>query len=104
MVSTPFVPYDPSAGKTYVDVDPSKVARVEIFPPIGVARVGDSGTWANGQLDPDNPEIEYFYGPEAPGLDDYPFGSFRDSQSRIKRQVSLRFLRDTLSAAGLTVH
>ncbi|KAM5533429.1 hypothetical protein V8D89_012867 [Ganoderma adspersum] len=88
MVSTPFAPYDPSAGKTYPNVDPSKIARLEIFPPIGVARVGDSGTWPNGQPDPEHPDIEYFYGPEAPGLNDHPFGSFRDPQRRIKRQAA----------------
>lgn len=98
MAPTPFSPYDPSAGKTYAIIHPSKISRLEIFPPIGVARVGDSGTWPNGQPDPEHPDIEYFYGPEAPGLDDHPFGSFRDSQRRIKRQVlhSVFYLRTYL--------
>ena len=92
MAPTPSKPYDPSAGKQSTKVDPSQIARVEIFPPIGIARVGDSGTLPDGKPDPLSPEIEYFYGPEVPGLTDHPFGSFRDSQRRIKRQVRFQSL------------
>ena len=92
----PFSPDDPSAGKTYDRVDSSKIVRVEIFPPIAIARVGDSGAYS-GQCD-ESPEIEYFYSPEVPGLD-YPFISFREGEGErfrfresakpygIKRQV-----------------
>ncbi|EJF58812.1 hypothetical protein DICSQDRAFT_172636 [Dichomitus squalens LYAD-421 SS1] len=83
-----FKPYDPSADKPSANVDPAKIARVAIFPPIGIARVGDSGTQLDGKADEAHPEIEYFYGPEVPGLDEHPFGSFRDSQGRIKRQAA----------------
>ena len=85
-MSNKFAPYDPSAGKQYPPVDPSKVARVEIFPPIGFARVGDSGT-DNGEPDDDS-EIQYYYGPEVPGITDHPFGKFRDEDGGIKRQAS----------------
>ncbi len=74
--------YDPSAGKTYPHILPADIARVEIFPPVGIARVGDSGcnTGSTGG-------IEYFYGPEVPGIDGHPFGAFRDESDGIKRQV-----------------
>ena len=78
-----FVPYDPSASKTYPDIDPQDIAHIEIFPPVGIARVGDSG--ANGA----GTEIQYFYGPEVPGIDDHPFGEFRDPSGGIRRQVSV---------------
>ena len=87
MVPPPFSPYDPSSGKPQASVDPLKIARLEIFPPIGIARVGDSGTSDNEQSEPKCPDIEYFYGPEVPGVDDHLFGSFRDPQGRIRRQV-----------------
>ncbi|KAF7792008.1 hypothetical protein EIP86_003035 [Pleurotus ostreatoroseus] len=77
-----FVPYDPSSGKTYPAINPQDIARIEIFPPVGIARVGDSG--ANGA----GTEIQYFYGPEVPGIDDHPFGEFRDPSGGIKRQAA----------------
>lgn len=73
-------------------VDPLKIARVEIFPPIGIARVGNSGATDTGEPDPKS-KIEFFYGPEVPGITDVPhvFGvrdwSFRDGSGKIKRQV-----------------
>ncbi|KAF8208007.1 hypothetical protein K438DRAFT_1813258 [Mycena galopus ATCC 62051] len=76
---THFSPYDPSAGKTYPAVEPTKIARIEIFPPVGIARVGDSGVES---------ELEYYYGPEVPGIDDHPFGDFRDKKGLIKRQAA----------------
>ena len=86
-MSSKFSPYDPSAGKQYPPVDPSKVARVEIFPPVGFARVGDSGTTSQDFRDKDH-DVQYYYGPEVPGITDHPFGTFRDDQGRIKRQAS----------------
>ena len=92
-MSTGFSPFDPSAGKTYPAVNPSQVARVEIFPPLGFARVGDSGALPDGSPDPDT-EIEYYYSPEVPGITDAPFGDFRDPQKRVRRQVSVGSLVD----------
>lgn len=76
---TTFTPYDPSANQKYLPIDPTTVKRVEIFPPFGIARVGDS-------------EDEYYYGPEVPGslnLASDTFGTFRDSKGHIKRQASI---------------
>ncbi|PVF96132.1 hypothetical protein CPB86DRAFT_522864 [Serendipita vermifera] len=72
-------PYDPSKdarsdGK-YPNIDPKKIRHIEIFPPIGISRLGDSND-------------EYFYGPEVPGRTDHPFGTFRDRDQRIKRQAA----------------
>lgn len=46
---------------------------MDIFPPIGVARVGDSE--------------EYSLGPEIPHVDPIPEGGFKDANHKIKRQV-----------------
>lgn len=46
-----------------------------IFPPIGIARVGNS------------PE-EFFIGPEAPGVPPENGGSFKDARGRVKRQAA----------------
>ncbi|MGX1886947.1 LodA/GoxA family CTQ-dependent oxidase [Streptomyces sp. NPDC055287] len=51
------------------------VARCEIHPTIGVARLGNS---------PDG----FFIGPEAPGIPPNPSGGFKDSDGRIKRQAA----------------
>lgn len=87
-MSSKFVPYDPSAGKTYPPVDPDKIASIQIYPPVGVARVGDSGVDISptGEL-VDDGEVEYFYGPEVPGRTDFPWGTFRDSKLRVRRQA-----------------
>ena len=45
---------DPSTAAHYPPVDHHKIVRLEIFPPIGIARVGDS-------------ETECFLAPEVPG-------------------------------------
>ncbi|KAH9850551.1 hypothetical protein C2E23DRAFT_734556 [Lenzites betulinus] len=68
-------------------IDPAKVARVEIFPPIGIARVGNSGALPTGEPDPKG-KIEFFYGPEVPGLTDAPVEQFRDAAGDIKRQAA----------------
>jgi len=53
---------DPSeAVDYYPPVDHNKIVRLEIFPPIGIARVGDS-------------EIECFLAPEVPGRTNPPNG------------------------------
>ena len=51
------------------------IAYAKIFPPIGIARVGNSPS-------------EYFIGPEAPGHAPEPAGGFKDKQGRIKRQAA----------------
>ncbi|KAL1952428.1 hypothetical protein VTO73DRAFT_1577 [Trametes versicolor] len=85
-------------------VDPAKIARVEIFPPIGIARVGNSGATDTGEPDPKS-KIEFFYGPEVPGITDVPhvFGvrewSFRDGSGKIKRQA-VRFRVYAYDKAG----
>ncbi|KAG8990267.1 hypothetical protein FRB90_001836, partial [Tulasnella sp. 427] len=53
-------------------LDPEHIAYVDIYPPIAVARVGDS-------------ESEWFLGPEIPGLDPLPPGGFKDDHHKIKR-------------------
>lgn len=58
----------------------------KIFPPIGIARVGNS---AEG----------YFIGPEAPGVPPDAGGSFKDGQGRIKRQAA-RFRVYAFGPAG----
>ena len=55
-------------------MDFSKVSSVAIYPPIGIARVGNS---------PD----EYFIGPTIPGQPATDPDDFRDKQGRIKRQA-----------------
>ncbi|KAG8944496.1 hypothetical protein FRC04_001718 [Tulasnella sp. 424] len=54
------------------NTDPANIAYVDIYPPIAVARVGDSDEW--------------FIGPEVPGIDPLPMGGcFKDIHHRIKR-------------------
>ncbi|KAI0668650.1 hypothetical protein C8Q78DRAFT_1097533 [Trametes maxima] len=79
-----YTPPDPSEGRHYAYIDPHQIGRVEIFPPIGVARVGDSGADEKGEP---HHEIEYFYGPEVPGVTDVPVSNFRDRKEGIKRQA-----------------
>jgi len=71
---------------------PSDIAYIQIFPPIGIARLGDSGFDLNTGR-PDG-EIEWFLPSEIPGTEDMPVslqGKFRDCKNRIKRQVRLEF-------------
>lgn len=67
---------DPSADATYNPISLSDIAYVEIFPPVGIARFGDS-------------ENEYFLAPEVPGRTSPPAGidKFRDSEQKIRRQA-----------------
>jgi hypothetical protein len=60
------------------DLDVRRIQTVRIYPPIGIARVGNS-------VDKDG----WFYGPEAPGRFDEPTGGFKDAQGAVKRQVCL---------------
>jgi hypothetical protein len=65
------------------------MVRVEIYPPLGIARVGNS---------PD----EYFLGPEIPGLRQEDKGNYRDAKGRIKRQA-VRFRLFGLNSRGQVV-
>ena len=53
--------------------------NVEIYPPIGIARVGNSRL--------DSLDHGWFYGPENPGHFDEPKGGFKDEHGAVKRQV-----------------
>jgi L-Lysine epsilon oxidase N-terminal/L-lysine epsilon oxidase C-terminal domain len=62
------------------------IVKAAIYPPIGIARVGNS---------PD----EYFIGPEVPDPAPLPPGSYRDAEHRLKRQAS-RFRIYGINAKG----
>src|SRR5579864_6628791 len=51
------------------------IDRIKIFPPIGIARLGNS---------PD----EFFIGPELPGDRTVPPGGYKDAHCRVKRQAA----------------
>jgi hypothetical protein len=51
----------------------ARIARVAIYPAIGICRVGGSDQW--------------FLAPEVPGLPPQPHGGFKDGTQRIKKQV-----------------
>ncbi|KAJ3568660.1 hypothetical protein NP233_g5566 [Leucocoprinus birnbaumii] len=67
---------DPSRQETYSAVNPDDISYVEIFPPVGITRFGDS-------------EDEFFLAPEVPGHTDLPYNltKFRDDKQRIRRQA-----------------
>ena len=52
-----------------------EITKYAIYPPIGIARVGNS---------PD----EWFIGPETPGSCNPPHGGYKDGSGRIKRQAA----------------
>lgn len=52
---------------------------VAIYPPIGIARVGNSRL--------EDLDQGWFYGPEIPGRFDEPKGGFKDKNGAVKRQV-----------------
>lgn len=52
-----------------------KISYCAVFPPIGIARVGNS---------PD----EYFIGPEVPGPISEPQGGYKDQEGRLKKQAA----------------
>lgn len=65
-----------SSTKTEKVLDPKRISRVKIFPPIGIARVGDSGfDLEYGK--PDLEALEYFLPPEIPGRDEVEVGRLR---------------------------
>jgi len=51
------------------------IDTIKIFPPIGIARLGNSPN-------------EFFIGPEIPGVHTPPSGGYKDSSCRIKRQAA----------------
>ncbi|WP_366554284.1 CTQ-dependent glycine oxidase GoxA [Aquibaculum sediminis] len=51
----------------------AEIARIGIYPPIGICRVGGSDQW--------------FLAPEVPGLPPQPEGGFKDGDQAIKKQV-----------------
>src|SRR5438067_2540588 len=53
----------------------SVIVYCKIFPPLGIARVGNS------------PQ-EYFIGPEAPGIVPDGGGMYKDAEGRVKRQAA----------------
>jgi hypothetical protein len=57
--------------------------NVEIYPPIGIARVGNSRL--------ETLDHGWFYGPEIPGHFDEPKGGFKDEHGAVKRQVKSPF-------------
>ncbi|HXE61969.1 MAG TPA: LodA/GoxA family CTQ-dependent oxidase, partial [Bryobacteraceae bacterium] len=65
------------------------ITHAAIYPPIGVARVGNS-------------PAESFYGPEVPNPDPQPISFYRDSHGALKRQAA-RFRIYGLNAAGEAV-
>ncbi len=67
------------------------ITRVAIYPPIGIARVGNSE-------DKDG----FFFGPESPDQSPLPAGSYKDAQGAIKRQAA-RFRLYGYNAAGQVV-
>ena len=65
------------------------IVKAAIYPPIGIARVGNSPS-------------EYFLGPEVPEPAARPAGYYRDASGAIKRQAAL-FRIYGLNAAGVAV-
>ncbi|CAE7234192.1 unnamed protein product [Rhizoctonia solani] len=53
---------------------PEDIAHVDIYPPIAIARVGNSS--------------EYFIGSEVPGVEPIPDGGFKDKDFKIKKQAA----------------
>lgn len=74
LAAFPFAP-KPSVAPTNVKRAPagSRVARIGIYPAIGICRVGGSDS--------------YFLAPEVPGLPARPPGGFKDGTEKIKKQA-----------------
>jgi len=53
----------------------NQIVKCAIYPPIGIARVGNSPTG-------------WFVGPEVPGCSTVPIGGYKDSDGRLKRQAA----------------
>lgn len=56
-------------------MEEEEIVSIKIFPPIGIARVGNSPN-------------DFFIGPEIPGVVNRPDGGYKDEQGRIKRQAA----------------
>lgn len=71
----PVLPKVAIAAKHGVQAAPAgaAIARVGVYPPIGICRVGGSSQW--------------FLAPEVPGLPPRPEGGFKDGTQAIKKQV-----------------
>ena len=67
----------------------TRIVKAAIYPPIGIARVGNSAT-------------EFYIGPEVPDPAPEPAGYYRDAAGAIKRQAA-RFRVYGLNAAGESV-
>jgi hypothetical protein len=61
------------------------IARLAVYPPMGIARVGNSAEW--------------FLAPEVPGIQPEPAGRYKDGTEKIKKQVQ-RFRVYAFNAAG----
>lgn len=74
-IGFPFLPKAAVAAASPVEAAPAgaTVARVAIYPALGISRVGGSRKW--------------FYAPEVPGVPPRPDGGFKDGTDRIKKQV-----------------
>ena len=72
-------PVEKTQAKTTHTTTTFPLHNVEIYPPIGIARVGNSHL--------DSLDHGWFYGPENPGHFDEPKGGFKDEHGAVKRQV-----------------
>ena len=70
--------------------------NVEIYPPIGIARVGNSRL--------DALDRGWFYGPENPGHFDEPKGGFKDEHGAVKRQVKFLSLLSYFPRSNTQAH
>src|SRR5262245_34966228 len=71
-------------------IDPKSIKSVAVYPPIGVARVGN----AEGADD-------FFFAAEVPGAAPEPRGGFRDAEGRIKRQAARFRVYATLESGAM---
>jgi len=86
----PFVPKLAGAATPAIEAAPegAAIARVGIYPALGISRVGGSQKW--------------FYAPELPGVPANPEGGFKDGSSLIKKQVQ-RFRVFAFDAEGRVI-
>ncbi|RUS35542.1 ferritin-like-domain-containing protein [Jimgerdemannia flammicorona] len=61
-------------------IDPNHIHHVAIYPPIGVARVGNSTF--------EREDEGWYYASEAPGVLETPKGGYKDIHGRVKRQAA----------------
>ncbi|MFD1251349.1 L-lysine 6-oxidase [Devosia equisanguinis] len=86
----PFVPKLAVAATPAIEAasEGAAIARVGIYPALGISRVGGSQKW--------------FYAPELPGVPANPEGGFKDGSSLIKKQVQ-RFRVFAFDAEGRVI-